>query len=308
MSIIGVITNPRARAVARDPMLPRRLAQIGGKSTLVVETRDLDEVPSAVREFADRGVQVIAACGGDGTSQALLTEMVRTYGDRLPRLAILRGGTVNTVANNLGIRGSPEDIFTRLVACRNRGMVEPTEKRAALSVNGAVGFLFGAAFASRFYEIYNRRSDRGAARAVLMAARVTSSALLGGAYARDLFRPVTARITADGNLLPGTSWTLLVASTLMDVGLGIRITYRALERPDCFHLVASGLSPFHLARQFHKTFMARPLAGPGHHDLLLGEMEVEFPEGPQPYILDGDLFQADRLEVRAGPAVRLSIP
>src|SRR5512146_2866816 len=117
MSTIGVITNPHARAVAADPMLPRRLAQIGGKSTLVVETRDLDEVSSAVREFADRGVQVIGACGGDGTGKALLTEMIRTFGDRVPTLALLRGGTVNTVANNLGIRGSPEDILTRLVAC-----------------------------------------------------------------------------------------------------------------------------------------------------------------------------------------------
>jgi hypothetical protein len=64
-----------------------------------------------------------------------------------------------------------------------------------------------------------------------MAARVTVSALLRTPYARHLFEPVRARIFADGTELPTRGWTLLVASTLMDVGLKIRITYRALERP-----------------------------------------------------------------------------
>jgi len=307
VSTIGVITNPHARAVSADPLLPSRLAQIGGERTLVVQTRDQDEVGEAVQAFAERGVDVIAACGGDGTNLALLTEMVRVYGSTPPPLAILRGGTVNTVAENLGIRGSPEEILTRLLACRGRGMEEPTEARSVLCVNDRFGFFFGAGFAARFYEEYNASELRGVARASLMAARVTLSALAGTPYARRLFEPVAAQITCDGETLPHDRWTLLCASTLMNVGLHIRITYRALEHPDRFHLIASGLPAGQLARQLPRTFMARPLSGPGHFDRVLSEARIEFDE-PQAYTLDGDLFRARVLTLRRGPRIQLSIP
>lgn len=307
--MIGVITNPNARGVVADPHLPRRLSQIGGKHTLVVETRNLQELNEAVREFSDRGVEVIAACGGDGTNMTVLTEMIRNYGEELmPRFAILRGGTVNTVGYNLGIHGSPEDILTRLVACRTRGMVEPVEVRSLLRVNDQYGFIFGAAMASRFFEAYyGGPFAAGMAWAAVLAAKVTASSLAGTQFSRWLFEPVVARITMDGTELPHDRWTLLVAATVVSVGLEIRITYRALERAGHFHLVASGLQPFSLARQFYKTFLSRSLNGDSHFDVMAKETVIQF-EDTQPYIMDGDLFYADRLVLSSGPRIRLSIP
>jgi diacylglycerol kinase family enzyme len=308
MASIGLVINPNAKAVRTDPMLPRRLAEVGGKSTVVVETRDLEELAEAVQAFRSRGVEVVASCGGDGSNVSLLTEMVRAYGaDRVPPLAMLRGGTVNTVANNLNIRGSPEAILSRLVACRNRGMVEPSEVRSLLCINGTYGFFFGAAFPARFYERYNKAPAPGTAWASLMAARVTLSALFRTRYARSLFAPVGARILADGVALPHDRFTLVLASTLMSVGLKIRITYRAMEQEGHFHLIATGLPASRLARQFHKTFLARPLSGPSHFDLLPRDVRVEFEE-PQPYTIDGDLFRDRQVTITNGPRVRLCIP
>jgi diacylglycerol kinase (ATP) len=305
--MIGVITNPNARRVVADPLLPRRLAQIGGGSTLVVETHDMDEVQQALREFARCGVDVIASCGGDGTNLTLLTQMLQVYGaEQMPKFAILRGGTVNTVANNLGVKGSPEDILTRLVACSGRGMEVPAEDRWLLTVNGVCGFFFGAAFPARFYEAYYR-GPTGVAWAAYLAARVTLSSLLRTRYARRLFEPVVARVTVDGAVLSNDRWTLIVAGTLMDAGLNVRITYRALERAGRFQLIASGLPAFDLARQLHKTFIARPLEGERHFDLLASDVRLEF-ERPEPFIIDGDLFQASRIDVKIGPKVRLTTP
>lgn len=306
--MIGVITNSNARGIAADPMLPRRLAQIGGRSTEVVETRSPRELHDALVRFADAGVDVIAACGGDGTNLAVITELIQIHGpESLPRLAVLRGGTVNTVAANIGIRGSPEDILTRLVACRNRGMEEPVVVRPTLCVNGSCGFLFGAAMAARFFEAYYGGPFSGLGWAAALAARVTASSLLGTAFARRLFAPVPARITVDGKRLPQELWTLLVAATVENVGLQIRVTYRALERPGRFHLVASGLPPFELARQLHRTFLSRSLSGGPHFDLLAGEVVIEL-ERPEPYIMDGDRFHAARLVLRQGPNVKLCLP
>lgn len=316
--MIGVITNPYARGVVTDPMLPQRLAQIGGRRTLVVETRNLKELSQAVQRFADRGVEVIAACGGDGTNRAVLTEMMHVYRlDRLPRFAILRGGTVNTVAANLGIGGSPEDVLTRLVGWHSRGMVEPVEDRPLIVVNNGYGFLFGAAMGARFFEAYNRgppgpfrrpvRGPTGPGWAAVLAARITASSLIGTRLSRWLFEPVPARIAVDGTVLPHARWTLLVAATVVNVGLQIRITHRALERNGHFHLVASGLPPFELARQFYKTFLSRSLEGDPHFDLLSGRTIIEF-ERPEPYILDGDLFRGRRIVVESGPRIRVSTP
>jgi len=306
--MIGVITNPNARGVVADPMLPRRLAQIGGRSTQVVETRNPRELHDALVRFADVGADVVAACGGDGTNLAVLTELIQIHGsESLPRLAVLGGGTVNTVAANIGVHGKPEDILTRLVACRNRGMAEPVVERPTLCVNGSCGFLFGAAMGARFFEVYYGGPFTGLGWATLLAARITASSLLGTAFARRLFEPVPARITVDGKRLPQERWTLLVAATVENVGLQIRITCRAVERQGHFHLVASGLPAFELARQFHRTFLSRSLSGEPHFDLLAREAVIEF-ERPEPYIMDGDLFRAARLVLRQGPNVKLCVP
>jgi diacylglycerol kinase (ATP) len=306
--MIGVITNPYARGVVADPLLPGRLAQIGGRRARVVETRNPKELHEALISFLEDGVEVIAACGGDGTNLAVLTEMIQICGaDELPRVAILRGGTVNTVAANLGIGGSPEDVLTRLVAWHSRGMKEPVVERPTLCVNGSCGFLFGAAMGARFFDVYYGGRFSGMAWAAFLAARVTASSLLGTPFARRLFDPVRATITVDGKLLPLQRWSLLVAATVENVGLQIRITYRAMERPGHFHLVASGLPAFELARQLHRTLLSRSLVGEPHFDLLARETVIEF-ERPEPYIMDGDLFRATRLVLRRGPAVRLCLP
>lgn len=306
--MIGVIVNLNAKGVARDPGVADRLAQIGADQTMVVATQTLKEMSQAVRRFADAGVAVVAGCGGDGTNLAILTEMLHVYGaGRMPRFAILRGGTINTVARNLGIGGSPDEILTRIVACRTRGVEEPVERRPLLRANELYGFMFGAAMASRFFEAYYSGGRAGVAWASLLAMRITGSALLGTQLSRWLFEPVEARVTAEGTELPNTGWTLLVAATVPSVGLGIRITYRALEREGHFHLVASGLPPVRMARQFHRTFIARSLVGPAHFDLLPGEATIEFAR-PRHFIMDGDLYQASRVELRQGPTVELCVP
>ena len=79
---------------------------------------------------------------------------MRAYGrERLPAFAILRGGTVNTIAQNLDIHGKPEEILDapgRRVA--NGGV--PTVGQDLLEVNGLYGFLFASPMGARFLEAY----------------------------------------------------------------------------------------------------------------------------------------------------------
>jgi diacylglycerol kinase family enzyme len=259
-----------------------------------------------VGRLAALEVPVIALCGGDGSVHRGLTAMLRVYGPgALPRVALLRGGTTNTVANNLGLRGRPDQRLTRLLAYHSRGRQEPCLPWPTLLVNGRCGFIFGAALGARFFELYCG-GRQGYLPAAVLAARIAASSLWGGPLSRAVFQPLSARVTADGRELGCRSWRLLAAATVMDLGLGIKLTCRARERQGSFHLVATGEPPVRLARQLHRTFIARPLEGPQHYDLLAREVHVELPR-PAPYVQDGDLYRAASVRVKAGPEVRLSV-
>src|SRR6185503_14062798 len=128
-----------------------------------------------------------------------------------PAFAILRGGTVNTIAQNLDIHGKPEEILTRLVAAsRNGGL--PTVGQDLLEVNGLYGFLFASLMGARFLEAYYGGIHPGVVSAALLTARTMVSSLIQGRMARWLFAPAEVRLTVDGERRPAEAYRLLVAS------------------------------------------------------------------------------------------------
>ena len=76
------------------------------------------------------------------TVSSVLTALSRAYGrEHWPRLAFLRGGSMNTVANAFGVPpGEPEVLLQRLL----EGGARPVWPRATLEVEGRLGFLFTA--------------------------------------------------------------------------------------------------------------------------------------------------------------------
>src|SRR5437762_2543265 len=103
---IGVITNPRSRMNKRDPSRMRKLGYLIGDRGSAAATRSLDDLYRVAEEFKSADIDVLGINGGDGTIHHTLTAFVRTWGDKpLPLIAILRGGTMNTIANSYGIKG-----------------------------------------------------------------------------------------------------------------------------------------------------------------------------------------------------------
>ena len=304
---IAVVLNPHALGVKRNPGLAQRLRNTLGDAGEIVITHTPDQLAAAARRFATDGVELVAACGGDGTNLATLTELVRAYGaQRLPTFAILRGGTVNTIARNLGLSGRPDRMLARLVAGARAGRL-PTVGQDLLEVNGLYGFLFASLMGARFLEAYYQGSRPGVASAALLTARTLASSLVQGRLARWLFAPVMVTLTVDGEALPPTPYRLLVASVVPDVGMGMRVTGRAGSEPRRFHLIASGLSTTAMALQIHHVLRGRPLHGTPHLDRLAARVHIRFAQ-PHSYTLDGDLFRADTVEIVTGPHVRIARP
>ena len=295
---LAVLVNPRARGVRRDPGLAARLAAVVGARGEVITTSP-ERLPEVCRTLCARGAALVALCGGDGTGQATITELLRAYragGRAAPSLALLRGGTVNTVARNLGIIGDPARILASITLALDRGLALPRITQPILSVNGRHGFLFAAALGARFLELYYEAAEPGPARAAYLAARVSSSALVGGALATRLFRPAGVAITVDEDEPVYLSARLLVASTVVDVGVGMRICPRATALPDRFQLIASGLAPSEMARQLPAVLAGRALVGTPHLDRLAARALLQF-DSDEPYTLDGELFRAREITI-----------
>lgn len=114
MGGIAVISNPRSGVNRRNPELLKRLAYVLGDKGELAQPPDLDHLEETVRSLRERDIDILCVNGGDGTLHKVLSALVRVYGDglsgealtrvRLPYIAILKAGTVNTISRNIGLR------------------------------------------------------------------------------------------------------------------------------------------------------------------------------------------------------------
>src|SRR5258706_13720218 len=112
---MGVVFKPRSRKSQRDPDAATRLARTLGAHGVVREARSIDELHRIAEDFKRLRIEVLGISGGDGTNHVTITGFLHVYaGMPLPQLAFLRGGTMNTVANSVGVgRGKPEGLLGR---------------------------------------------------------------------------------------------------------------------------------------------------------------------------------------------------
>src|SRR6185295_18115024 len=140
---------------------------------------------------------------------------------------------------------------------------------------------------------------RGAARIV---ARIFAGSFARGALAQDVLAPTACTITIDGEPAPFDRVSLVCASVLRDLGLGMRLLYRAGEDPDRVHVVASALTPARLGPQMPLVLAGKPLLGP-KIDALASRIHIAWP-APDAYVLDGELLRAPWVEIAPGVSFR----
>src|SRR3954465_1181787 len=118
MGGIGVIINPRSRPNQGDPRAASRLARPLGDHGVVRTAKSRDDLARIAEDFRKLQIDILGISGGDGTNYVTITGFLRVYADEpIPTLALLRGGTFNTVANAVGVpRGRPEGLLAKLIA------------------------------------------------------------------------------------------------------------------------------------------------------------------------------------------------
>ena len=139
-------------------------------------------------DFCRRKIQILAINGGDGTISRTLTSLAKAYKDEpFPQIALLRGGTMNMLAENLGVRGTPESLLYQLITSHSVGAFNKTISLQPLLVDGHIGFMFANGTSARFLDEFYKNKT-GSVGALKLIAKIVASFFLGGAYFKKIVK------------------------------------------------------------------------------------------------------------------------
>jgi diacylglycerol kinase (ATP) len=308
---VDVILNLVAQRLAKRGALRDALLGAERLGARVIETASLAELDDAVRSIAARGTDRVVLAGGDGSYSAGVTALARVMSDRMPSVALAPGGTVSTVARNWGLRGQgardAERIVRRALDTSTPDVLRPTLRVEDDRGGDRVGFIFGAGLVASFFDAYYAAPEQGYASAARITARVFAGSFVGGALARRVLERAPLELTVDGARQEPNAWSLVVASVVRDMGLHMHLAYRAAERFDRFHVVASALEAGALGPQMPRVLAGRALRGAHHVDTLAETLALRFTSDRGRYVLDGDVFAASLVRASFGPALRVMV-
>jgi diacylglycerol kinase family enzyme len=304
---IGLITNPRSRANLRDPARPRRLGYLIGSHGTARATTSLDDLHRVCEELHKERIDVLGISGGDGTLHHTLTAMINAWGDDpKPAVAILRGGTMNTIANSLGIRGETSRLLFELVDKHRQGVQLETFDRNLLQINNRYGFIFGNGVIYNFLHEYYATGNPSPSEAAKLILGAAGSSVIGGPLSRRIYRRFRANVTVDGEHWACDDYITVAAAVVKEIGLGFKPFYRCDEQPGCFALLGIHTSAFGFVRELPNIHAGRPMRRDKVIDAVASHVRFEPlpPDEKLEYIIDGDTYVCDGpIELKTGPKV-----
>ncbi len=320
MSGIGVVLNPKSRRNLRDPGAALRLSRRLGDHGVLRTAASVEELYRIAEDFRRVDIDVLAISGGDGTGHVTLTGFLNVYGGHtMPHVALLRGGTMNTVANSVGVRrGRPEGLLGRLVLAYAQRAIAPLAgvERHVMHVKpleggpgseAHYGFLFGTGVVHGFLAEYYRDGEPSPLVAARTLARGIGSALVRGEMIRRMAKPFRGSVTLDdGTVWEERDYLAVAAGTIEHIGLNFKPFYRYDQRPSAFQVLGIHASPVGFVQELPRIHQSRPMRQDKTYDALANRMVVRSADGRMRYMIDGDLHESSGpVAVSIGPRVRL---
>src|SRR5256885_8177321 len=228
---IGVITNPNSRKNRNRPDRADRLRRIVGDLGEVHSTSSVESIKPVLREFLRKRAGYWVADGGDGALHWMLRMGMEVLQEdefigqssigsgALPMTLPTKGGTIDFVANNVGIEGDAEGILAMLRQGVEAGTIIEETEVDSMCIDGiqlvdgvevpfrTYGFASAAGgIGQRFYSKYYEDPDPNPRTIVKVVANTVGSAPIAlsplsrlplgswTTYAREMFKPTTCKV------------------------------------------------------------------------------------------------------------------
>ena len=302
---IALLSNPKSTGnVGQLPRIREYCAE--HPDVFHYEVEHVSQIGEAMRSIARVRPRVLAINGGDGTVQAVLTELTNGAHFALgpPPVAVLPSGKTNLIALDLGARGDPVDTLEQLLALARADDLAPhtvARELIALRLNGAedrpvIGmFLGGAGLADTMLycrtKIYPLGLPNGMSHSLTALALFVK--LLLGIKSRFLPpdpQPMSVSVSETGNRISGR-FSLIAVTTLEKLLLSGQVGGR---RTGALKLLAVEQRPLSVLRG-----LAASLAGRLGRENVRGvhfeeAHEITIEGDGSNVILDGESFAAER--------------
>lgn len=338
---IGVITNPNSRKNKGKPDRAARLQSIVGALGEVHETATLDSIKPVLRDFLRKRARYWVADGGDGALHWMLRMGMEVLQEEefagqqvtMPLTMPTNGGTIDFIANNVGIKGDAEGLLATLRRKIEGGhRVEETEVDSMVidgvevTSDGERSFrTYGFAAAAggvgqRFFSKYYEDADPNPRTIMKVVGRTIMSMPIAmtplrhipgvarwAEYADHIFRPTRARITLDGMILPGEEYTgIHVASMSINLGNVLKFFGKA-DQAGLMNAIVGTPSPLAVARNLPRMARGDEMVGRQVLDRPCRTMVLEAVGGElMELVIDGEFYRnVKSLSVRVGPRVRI---
>lgn len=221
------------------------------------------EVLDALLDFSRRNVDLLAVNGGDGTVQAVLTNLyLHQPFSVMPLLAVLQSGTTSMTARDVGFSGSRIRSLQKLFKWAVTGDGEPTiVQRPVLQVQAPghqtyYGMFFGASAIYQGIEYFHRKINTKGLRGELGPGITILRFLWSALRQRSGFiPPIPVSVTVDEKPPQNFDSFVVLVSTLERLFLGIHPYWGIESGP--LHYTAVRAYPRHL-------LMALPALLRGH--------------------------------------------
>jgi len=337
---IGVITNPNSRKNRNRPDRADRLRRIVGDLGEVHATSSVESIKPVLREFLRKRARYWVADGGDGALHWMVRMGMEVLQEdefigeslALPMTLPTKGGTIDFVANNVGIEGDAEGILATLRRNVERNVeIEETDVDS-MAIDG-IQIIDGAevpfrtyGFASaaggvgqRFYSKYYDAPDPSPRTIVKVVATAVASAPIAlsplsrlplgawASYAKEVFEPTQCRVTLDGMRLPGDQFTgVHIASMSINLGNLLRFFGKA-DHPGLMNAIVGTPSPWGIIRNLPRMRRGQEMRGRNILDRPCREMTMEaVGDDLLAPIIDGEFYRnVRRLAFHVGPRVRI---
>jgi diacylglycerol kinase family enzyme len=312
---LGIISNPFAKMNKNHPEHNTQMWYTLANEGQYKVTHSILELEQVCQEFFERKINLVGIVGGDGSIGLVLSNLLKAYGHEhdLPKILLLKGGTINFLASNLEIHSSALTCLNdTLHFIKNKMALFETPVRT-IKVNGRLGFIFAGGIATNFLEEFYKNKTNSFGAAVVLSKYFLDAFLLGklnGKF-KTLFQPLKLKISAE----PDDSWSTQYPSQ-SELPCSLIFASTVPKLPLHFHLFKKIRLKDKTAELFIVTKKGIPLLVKGAQtffgfditnnldifSVLFKKVKIQGEQNLS-YSLDGDLYTAEEgnIDIEYGP-------
>jgi len=311
----GVIVNARATKVKRARWFLWKLMAKTSKKILWRITNEIGEIKPVLDEFSSKGVEHLLICGGDGSVQKILTEMILTFGNEWrPAILHVPGGATNILSKNLNMEEGPVMVMRRYIKKVIEKGEEPfthysnvlkiEDERIKFPIYG-ITFTNGIAFELTRKYLELTPGMRSVMRVVYSAiAEFIASTIKGEGPKTGYFRRIPVKIIIDGNEYPYNEVIISLATILPNPLMWFRPFYNSNGIPrEGFYFLANSMENKEILKNLFQLLTGR-FPGTKSYNGIANEVLITTKDG---YAVDGEVVPFESLttlKITRGPLIK----